>query len=309
MKNRITLISLIIILVLTIGCSSCGNDYDETHSDLEIYEIQKKQSTEYFSREIELSELKLNSISGIAKGNFQVYISDKKAGGIGVYNAQLESLKFHKENLISPSLLAFQNGEIFVVDEIQGKIIQFSEDFNVVDEFPLPYKDRDSFYLDIDIDDDTIYLTCFAAIHTDAHILLIDRDSKEITAIGEDFLGFIELQNGQYAINTLEAYRKPGEEGFKGGNNALYQIKGKSLEKVCSLIQGSVSGDFFFEKNQIIVYTAGWSGIDRYNLEGHYLETLISFSKSDPQTILLPLDDRILVLMPKESTIYEVMKK
>ena len=311
-KNRVKFIfSLVIVLLVTIGCQRVNKDSDiNVESELDATEKISKDLYEY--NEISLKDLGINEASGMELVGDKIYISDRDSNDIKIFDKSLEYIDFIKiDSIAKPSLIASYEDKLAILDESSFKIVVFDkESMEELLTIDLPSIQEDSFYQDIAMNSNEIFITMHTADFNDAKILKINLKDSHVTGIKDEFLGNVDSDGeNTYFINSMEAYHESDREGFIGGENHIYSLNKGELVDIGSLIGSSYPGDFFQGDDGFFVYTAGWSAIDFYDKNCSYKQSLVSFDISDIKAILKGNSSHMYLLMPNEKRLFEIKRK
>lgn len=311
-KNRVKFIfSLVIVLLVTIGCQRVNKDSDiNVESELDATEKISKDLYEY--NEISLKDLGINEASGMELVGDKIYISDRDSNDIKIFDKSLEYIDFIKiDSIAKPSLIASYEDKLAILDESSFKIVVFDkESMKELLTIDLPSIQEDSFYQDIAMNSNEIFITMHAVEFNDAKILKINLMDSTVTSIKDEFFGNVDSDgDNTYFINSMEAYQESDIEGFRGGENHIYSLNKGELVDIGSLIGSSYPGDFFQGDGGFFVYTSGWSAIDFYDKNCSYKQSLVSFDSSDIQAILKGSSSHMYLLMPNEKRLFEIKRK
>lgn len=311
-KNRVKFIfSLVIVLLVSIGCQSMNKDSD-TNLESELYATEKIFSNLYEYNEISLKDLGIDEASGMEFVDDKIYISDRGSNDVKIFDRSLKNINLIKMNAIAkPSLISSYGDKLAILDESSLKcVVLDKESMKELLTIDLPAIQEDSFYQDIAMNSNEIFITMHTAEFNDAKIFKINLMDSTVTSIKDEFSGNVDSDGeNTYFINSMEAYHESDREGFRGGENHIYSLKKGELVDIGSLIGSSYPGDFFQGDGGFYVYTAGWSAIDFYDENCSYKQSLVSFDSSDIQAILKGSSSHMYLLMPNEKRLFEIKRK
>lgn len=311
-KKRVKFIfSLVIVLLVTIGCQHMNKDLD-TNLESELEATEKISNNMYEYNEISLKDLGINEASGIEVGDDKIYISDRDSNDIKIFDRSLKYIDFIKiDSIAKPSLIASYEDKLAILDESSLKcVVLDKESMEELLTIDLPAIQEDSFYQDMAMNSNEIFITMHTAEFNDAKIFKINLMDSTVTSIKDEFSGNVDSGGeNTYFINSMEAYHESDREGFRGGENHIYSLNKGELVDIGSLIGSSYPGDFFQGDGGFYVYTAGWSAIDFYDENCSYKQSLVSFDSSDIQAILKGNSSHMYLLMPNEKRLFEIKRK
>lgn len=311
-KNRVKFIfSLVIVLLVTIGCQHMNKDLD-TNLESELDATEKISNNSYEYNEISLKDLGIDEASGMELVDDKIYISDRGSNDVKIFDRSLKNINLIKMNAIAkPSLISSYGDKLAILDESSLKcVVLDKESMEELLTIDLPSIQDDSFYQDMAMNSNEIFITMHTAEFNDAKIFKINLMDSTVTSIKDEFSGNVDSGGeNTYFINSMEAYHESDREGFKGGENHIYSLNKGELVDIGSLIGSSYPGDFFQGDGGFYVYTAGWSAIDFYDENCSYKQSLVSFDSSDIQAILKGSSSHMYLLMPNEKRLFEIKRK
>ncbi|WP_296128496.1 hypothetical protein [uncultured Anaerococcus sp.] len=311
-KKRVKfIILLIIVLLFPIGCQRMNKDsYTNLESELDVTEKISKDL--YECNEISFKDLEINEASGMEIDDDKIYISDSDSNDVKIFDKSFKNIGLiNMDAIAKPSLISSYENKLAILDEVSFKIVVFDKkSMKQLLTIDLPSIKEDSFYQDMDMNNDEIFITMHTVEFDDAKIYKVDLKDSKVTSIKDDFLGNVYSEGeNTYFINSMEAYHESDREGFRGGENHIYSLKKGELVDIGKLIGSSYPGDFFQSDGGFYVYTAGWSAIDFYDKKCSYKHSLVSFDSSDIQAILKGNSSHMYLLMPNEKRLFEIKRK
>lgn len=313
MKKKIVFMMTVILFI-----SACGSDKQTASEDdahvlaMEAFTFERNFSTDYEVSEIQRGALSISTFSGLCSNGEEIFLSDARTKVVNKYDSKFNLVdSFSSEHFISPTLLAYDEGLLFVLDESLEEVFSLDDKSGeVLKRVSLPEKDPDSDYLDLCVEGEKLYLTYRTALFSDAHIVVVDLDDESSYFIGEDFFGTLTSDGSKvFAANSLVSYGDPGQSGFRTGENHVYEISGKELVKSFACIQGCIPSDFIMSGRSFYVYAAGWSSIDLYSWDGSYQTSLVQFEDSDLDSQMVKHEETIFLLMRDNNKLYQVKRK
>ena len=311
-KNRVKFIfSIVIVLLVSIGCQRMNKDSD-TNLESELDATEKISNNSYEYNEISLKDLGIDEASGMEFVDDKIYISDRGSNDVKIFDRSLKNINLIKMNAIAkPSLISSYGDKLAILDESSLKcVVLDKESMKELLTIDLPAIQEDSFYQDMAMNSNEIFITMHTAEFNDAKIFKINLMDSTVTSIKDEFSGNVDSSGeNTYFINSMEAYHESDREGFRGGENHIYSLKKGELVDIGSLIGSSYPGDFFQGDGGFYVYTAGWSAIDFYDENCSYKQSLVSFDISDIQAILKGSSSHMYLLMPNEKRLFEIKRK
>lgn len=306
--------TIIIICIFTL--ISCQSTSSTNHSleQLEMYSMDQVVSDQYEVFNIGDEVFHDELLVGMANDDTYLYFTDQSGQAIIKYDPNTQDVqKYTLPQLVKATILTYANQKLYVVDEAFNMIYVYQileDDFILEQEYAITLRQPQTFYADIAVDQQFIYLTYFDADKETAKIEVIDQETSNEHLIGDGFVGYVYMdEHRPYAIQLLEYYQENQEEGFRMGNNPLFQIDNEQLVQKANLIQGSAPADFLIKDQQLYVYSAGWSSIDVYQMDGTYQQSLAKFNESDMKVSLVMLHDEFYVLFRELHILYLVKKK
>lgn len=311
-KNRVKFIfSLVIVLLVIIGCQRMNKDSD-TNLESELDVTEKIFSNLYEYNEISLKDLGIDEASGMEFVDDKIYISDRGSNDVKIFDRSLKNINLIKTNTIAkPSLISSYGDKLAILDESSLKcVVLDKESMKELLTIDLPAIQDDSFYQDVAMNRNEIFITMHTAEFNDAKIFKINLMDSTVTSSKDEFFGNVDSDGeNTYFINSMEAYHESDREGFRGGNNYIYSLNKGEPGVIGSLIGSSYPGDFFQADGGFYVYTAGWSAIDFYDKNCSYKQSLVSFDIADIQAILKGNSSHMYLLMPNEKRLFEIKRK
>lgn len=297
LRNVIVLLFIGVMAISIAGCNKATEK--ETNNlktdDLEICDLEENGSkTEYlkdfeFKENIqyELKELiggdnKLKVPQGIVCYDDVLYIADQDADTIKKYDlngkllSEIGKTGNGEGELLSPSALAVdQEGNIYVAEEGNYRISIFHKDGKFqrsIELAELKEKKENDFY-DLEVDKEgTIFLTLDSIEESVCNLYVIkDGEIKSTTKSVSGVFGTNEDKSEIFYFQS----RRWEEEAVYSDTGYLGVIEKDNVKKLAMLPQGYGATDAIVYDNCIYAFSA-YCTLDRFTLEGKYLETVFS---------------------------------
>ena len=244
-----------------------------------------------------------------------LYVTDKKANNIVVLdnkgNFQHKSLE-SELFLIDPTIIDTDGKLLYIVDSGNNQLKILTKNFEIIQSINLPTLTPGVEYWDLEVIDDKIYLSSNSLLEENAVIYKLDKTGS-VKRIGKEFIGYISDYKGKLmAVNSFEYYKGENEdghlvEGGVTGINSLFKvINDGSLKQIFKYVDNYIPLDFLCTDKYYYVFSAAFAHLDKYTLDGQYLETVIKFDESDLFIQLEVVDNSILIAYPIKKTIYKI---
>lgn len=305
-------VKIFLIIACTLFLGSCSSNEEETDLSEQFLNTSHFISDEYETKEINIEDIGLTKPVSFEVVGEKIFIADAGANEIKIFDKKWNYIEtVSNDQIATPHLLAFESDNLAVLDGSTNQVIIFdllAKD--KVQQFSLPSISKETNYKDMMLTKTDIWLTYDTPILEESNLIKISRDSGDIEIVAEKFNGYIGNDIAKIQlINSLVPYQKPGEQGFEVGNNSLWEVQEENeLRNLGGLIETSQPTDFFVKDGILFVFTAGWASIDRYDKNLEYIDSLATFEFSD-EALLKGDQDWMILLMPNENKLYEVMKK
>lgn len=301
---------MIILFILLLP--ACNKNNNNDHYSGKLTEIEQIFSNQYQCDSVSLQQIGIERAEGIDYDGTSVYISDGTHKQILQFDQHWKKTgEISSSRCSRPGLLAHNQKHLAILDTATNQICLLTKENEQMEQIvPLPPIQPESHYIDMDMNHDFIFLTLATPNKQDARIIQIRIRDFKITKIASDFYGFVALSKENiYFVNSLVAFQDDKREGFESGRNSLWVLKNGSLTRTGDLIEKSCPGDFLLPDQTLIQYTSGWSSIDRYDKNFHYLDSIATFRSSDLETQLKGNNKRMILFMPNEQKLFEVRLK
>lgn len=306
-------------LVLVIGLTGCRNT--KATDKVELRDIKLVMSGHYKTKEIDIDDLGLKTVSGMTYAeDGKLYLIDPDKGELLSFEADLTGKTVLPLQLIKPFLVKGYHSSLYVIDEGAGQLVQSDLNGNRIKAYELPTIPHGSKYTDVVLLDDTIYFAITSAEKEVGTLYQLDRASGEIELFGEGYSGYLDKKGETvYFTNTLVVapdekqgmFGREFTDAFIGGENALFEINGTSLQVKMPYVAKTYTADFIMEDDHVITYAGGYSTLDKYDYNGKYLESLGKFDAASIHMQLEKVGDNYLVLLmeDKGNRLFQVVKK
>ena len=246
---------------------------------------------------------------GIVFLDDHLFVTDKASNTIVIMDREGNYMRKNPDdglNLINPTIIKTDGETLYVIDSGNNQLKILSENLDLINSINLPVLDRSSEYCDLEIINENIYLSAIKAHGGDAAIYRLKKNGT-VHKIGEKFIGYLSNSNNELmAENSLEFYGNAGNQGVKTGKNSLFKVSNEELKKEFDYVSGYMPLDFLFHDDHIYVFSAGLASLDKYTMDGHYIETLLKEDDSDIFVQLESFDNSILVSYPIKKAIYKI---
>ena len=314
MMKKFTYLLILFSLIIVTSCNKKEVEEDNSYMFTDNYNLKEIKNEDYKVTEVDLSSLNITNPKGLELVSDNFYITNSGQSSINVVDKNFEIIdSFSIDAIVSPSLMTLDSDskDMYVLDE-STRMVNLVDPLNktIKKSYNLPAKNTESLYIDLESHEDSILLTSNTPISEEAKILRIANNNGEVKEIGENFVGFISIHEGNsFLINSLEYFSNSSESGFKPGLPHMYKLEEDKIKETGSMIDGSIPGDFLIDDDYYYVYTAARSTIDRYDHNLKYVDTIANFEFSDMEAIIKGDSTQIYLLMPNEGKLWEVSKK
>ena len=333
MKKRFKLIGLVIVIVLFTGCSkrvietiarpSLAPNSIKADDNMAMEEQILIISEDYEANFNLFDSSKLSNPLGILCRKNDILIADGKLNTIFVYNYNGEIIKEigktgngHLE-FINPTGITSYNDYIYVLDSLNYRIQILDENLDFYSSIQLEElsqdPDKESFwYSDIMVrNENEIYVTTNERMKNFAKIYKISNQ-KEQSVWQEEFNGYGTIYEDMiYFALSYEFYA----EGYKSGRSYfLSQNKNSEVNKYDVPYQFAPM-DIVATDTELFVINSLYMSLERYTLDGQYIETMFIFSETLNNTFYFPkyldMDEKgnIYITENDNVTIIKVNKK
>ena len=275
-KNAIVL--FVGVIVITI--SGCGNGMKKETDYLEDFEFQ--ENIQYELKELIGEDDKLQTPEGIACYEDLLYVADKDADTIKKYDlngkllSEIGKTGNAEGELLSPSALAVdQKGNVYVAEEGNYRISIFNKEGKFqrsIELAELKEKKENDFY-DLEVNKEgSIFLT-LESIEESVCNLYVIKDG-EIKSTTKSVSGVFGTKEDKSEIFYFQS-RRWEDAGIYSDTGYLGVIEKDNVKKLAVLPEDYGARDTIVYDNCIYTFNE-FCTLDRFTLEGKYLETVFS---------------------------------
>lgn len=283
-KQIIVIILFLIIFNLLIYLNKNNNDV-QSISNLRINNLNEYTLIPYLDEHINLNKPKgiINMPDGLliadSGNNRLLYLNNsgnikKIIGKIG--NGPYEfidptSITIDKKN----NIYIIDNGNLRI--QILNKNLEYIKSIKL-DEFR--NISPNSFISDIAVDDNLrIYISLCSIEQKYSHIYYIEP-SGIIKNFGKNKYGYLITGNSElFFAQYLELINNKNQLTIQSGKNSLYKINNGRITKTCKLPDKYAPKDGFILDNNIYIINGAFCTIDKLDLSGKYIGSLINADK------------------------------
>ncbi len=310
-KKYIILIFFSVFLCLLI----IKNNVTKDISTFSVNYLNQYKAVQFPKEDIDLSQPK--GITAINKGivvvdsgnNRLIFLDDdgnyiKSIGNIG--NGPLEFLD-------PTGITIDKNNNIYVIDNGNRRIQILNENGDYLDSIMLrefSKMRKESYLSDIAVDEkNRIYFSTCCLEQEFAHIYSIDTNNK-IEKIGSNKYGYlISGSSNIFFSQQLELKYEDNKIIAQSGKNSFYKIKDSKLIKEYKLPTKYAPRDGFVADNYIYVISGAFYNIDKFDLSGKYIGTLLKGGRDYLGLKYIVVKENIIYATnPEKNLIYKLDK-
>lgn len=191
-------------------------------------------------------------------------------------------LGYGELEFVEPTGITQWNDEIYVLDAGNSRIqvlnnnLEFDRWIKLAE---LTFHALDDRYISIAINDNgDIYVTSNTVDEDNVYVKILRGD--EVISLNKQVSGYVASFDGKiYADNVYEVFTDEKAESVTGtfANHHLYEITNDKINEVFSFPFKYAPAGFFIEDNSIYTASSCWGRLDRFSLDGKYVETLADF--------------------------------
>lgn len=278
--TKIKGIIILFVGALFISMSGCGDQTKNETEYLENFEFQ--ENIQYDLETIIDKDSNLQTPEGIVCYNDALYVADKGADTIKKYDLngklilEIGKTGNAEGELLSPSALAIdQNGNIYVAEEGNYRIQMFNKDGDSQQCIELSdlKKKKVNDFLDLEVDKEgTLFLTLRSYKEDVCRLYLIKEG--EVSTTTKSISGI--LGSNKEKTNVFYFQSNKWEDGFLYSDAGyLGVIENDTIKKLALLPESYGARDAVVYDNCIYAFSS-YCTLDRFTLEGKYLETVYS---------------------------------
>lgn len=308
---------MIFILTLFVFATTLSFSFlawDKKSDVPDVFSLKRKLDEKINYEKWSFERTHVKEPGGIVFFNGCLYVTDKESDTIVVLdskgNFKTNSLESNLY-LLEPTVIKTDGEFLYVIDSGYNQLKVLSREFNLIQSVNLPAVYRGMQYWDLEIIGERIYLTAKSA--TKEKMVIFELDEKEeFKEIGECFVGYLCNFNGELmAINSLEFFKGKDESGLQisglqSGRNGIFKVSESGLKLEFEFVKGYTPLDFLFLDDYLYVFSRAFSSLDKYTLEGQYMETLLKFDKIEAFVQFESIENSILLTFPAEKAIYKI---
>ncbi|MDE7423285.1 MAG: 6-bladed beta-propeller [Lachnospiraceae bacterium] len=278
--NKIGSVIVPFVGALVISISGCSDATKSKTDCLENFEFQ--ENIQYELKELIGEDDKLQTPEGIACYENLLYVADKDADTIKKYDmngkllSEIGKTGNGEGDLLSPSALAVdQEGNIYVAEEGNYRISIFNKEGKFqrsIELAELKQKKEHDFY-DLEVNKEgTIFLT-LESIEESVCNLYVIKDG-EIKSTTKSVSGVFGTNEDKSEIFYFQS-RRWEDEAIYSDTGYLGVIEKDNIKKLAVLPEDYGARDAIVYNNCIYAFNE-FCTLDRFTLEGKYLETVFS---------------------------------
>lgn len=293
-----------VIILMFLFLTGCGMNELE---DIE-FESSKSEMRDFVIKEnnqIEPEQLNLedcNEPRDITLINDEIYLLDGQPSRIKRYDLDGNFIDHYDLKYIpNPSLMKATQDNIYIYDNSINKIFVMNMGYDIIQEISIKSIMPDSKMIDMEVNQNKIYLSADAVDEKDAVVVGYDLQGNE-EIIVKNVNGFIDSFNGSlFMANTLEYVSNDEAYGFQAGSNSYSKIYPEKKD-VLKFPNAYMPVDFVSTDNQLYVYNTSIQTLDSWNLNtGEYENTLLNFNGSEEINVKLDMNENVLVILMRDS--------
>jgi len=274
------------LCVLSIAFSGCGKkeasvpELQELSQYISVGEEEIPQYNFVGKKEIFIEDENLKSPKAMVCVGDSLYVVNKGGNSVLQYSKD-GSLQKTINGFWNPVAIAHQEKEIYVANENDGKIRVMDEDGNILKDY---YVEKlNQIYLsvlDIEADEDNIYLSVVADTKESLSIYQIRKEDGEVSKIGESCMGILcrDSENRIYFAQTYEFIEGDGYTGYESGESSLYCISDGRMQEIVKFPEPYTPLDMVVYEGKLYIYSGSLAQVDVWDLQGNYEKTLLEES-------------------------------
>lgn len=261
------------VLILIIGCTKFNKIenviYDKTLVD-EYY-------MDFFDVDTDLSEPMGITVLGddiivVDSNNHRLLRIDENGEVLQIIGKAGHG---HGEFLKPTAVVTDKENQIYVADSGNSRIQKFNKQGEFVLAWELPVlKDLMSFERidDLAIDsNNNLYISVFSPNPQKSRIHIVDSKGN-ITSIGKKLIGHLEVDHNRVIIATSLEVKSDTE--LESGNHFIHIFENEKIISSKKLPHGYNPADIVAYNNELYIFSKGYQQLDRFNLEGEYINTV-----------------------------------
>ncbi len=307
---------IVVILLSMLLLSSCSNEYSLENID----QIEINTNTVQKYNRAEVLELELKSPNNMVMLEDKIFIVDTGNDRVLVTDLKGEILQIIGEvgekegELINPTTLAIaNNGEIIVGDSGNGRIQIFNKDGSFVKKVTIEKFSNSLFntFKSIVVDNnDNIYVSTDTPDKNYLGVYIISPED-EIVRCSKGLWGNL-YSNGESIYLITEGEYDQSEKSFYSEKSHIFRIfPNGAIEPIFAFPKDYTPKSITRNDNAILIYSHGYSTIDRFDFEWNYVDTILSKGFSETtgwKDIIIDQEENIYILNQLENSIIKYIK-
>lgn len=278
MKKALLLLLAIGMTIILSGCQNAGKNEFGLNEGGHLDIIPSVEKYDY-------DILRINQIKqpkGIIVTNENILISDAEKHCIHVldldmnYISSFGRLGMENGSFFRPAEMAWQNGQLYVVDSKNCRIQVFDDKYSFLKAYTLTKIDYDDPYKSIAVTSDgDIYITSTSALPQYAHIYHIHPQDGRQSLIGNNIMGSVCLADNKVLfLESYEISNNFGNISYTTGLNRLFGINEDKMNQIAELPYMYCPKNLVYHDGAFYSVSLRYSTLDKFDMEGNYIETL-----------------------------------
>ncbi|GAA0365886.1 NHL repeat-containing protein [Bacillus horti] len=259
------------LALILVGCSQ------NTNHEVNINRIfAEEYSIEELELEVELKEPRGLTMIGddliiVDSGNNRLLRINKS----GKLVQTIGETGHGNGEFLNPVAVAVDEQFIYVADSGNSRVQKLTMDGSFIEDWKIEGLQNFTItnrMLDIEVDaNQNIYLSVLSLNNKLSKVHILNSGGK-VSTIGKDSIGYLGIENNQlFFVSILERIDR---DTLEGRNNQVFEIiDGKMVNKK-SLPTSYSPADLTFYNEQMYMFSRGYQAIDRFNLDGDYIDSI-----------------------------------
>lgn len=333
----LSVVTVLIGMITAVGCTSLTEnktqaplksnrlDYSQESNSPELPEfVEPLVSEDWVVVEHTCQDLGIDQPMGIAYDNGRIFICDSEENTIKIFDDEFNFLYSIGSTgnemgcFLNPSDITILDGKAYVLDSGNNRLqIMDMEGVPVASKHLLNLSAaHNKYYSHLAVTSPSEFAFTVQDIGESAKIYW--WNGGDIESIYSPFMGSIYSEDGKiYAINLYEFTKMSIEHTVaESGENSLLIFNDGALEAETMLPYMYSTADFAVLNDQLFVLSSLWNRLDRFDLQGNYIETIAQFSfdldkpvKYDSYMAIDQKNSKFYITVKENSMIYEVCKR
>lgn len=326
-------VTILIAMFTSVGCTSLTenktqlplkSDCNQESKSSELPEfIEPLVSEDWVAVEHTCQDLGIDQPMGIAYDNGRIFICDSEENTVKIFDDEFNFLYSIGSTgneigcFLNPSDITILDGKAYVLDSGNNRL-------QIIDMEGVPIATKhllnlsaaqNKYYSHLSVTSPSEFAFTVQDIGEIAQIYW--WNGSDIESIYSPFMGSVYSSAGRtYAINLYEFTQMSIEHTVaESGKNSLLVFNGRTLESETALPYMYSTADFAVLDDQLFVLSSLWNRLDRFDLQGNYIETIAQFSfdsdkpvKYDSYLAVDEMNSKFYITVKENSIIYEVYK-